>query len=143
MSNIIMLNKDTIIKITNSIANTSAAMVGSRYVAGVIIALFHLIIVAMIVYFFFFSSTDIGFVIGVGGFLTIIILHFLFRGCFLLRIERTLFNNKHWYNFFNLIIFPLEKIGVTLNKDNIYNIVTIVDLLLLYVIYVKLRARLA
>ena len=137
-----MISKETIIKITNSIADWSESLVGSRYDAGVIIAVFHLIIVATIIYLFFFSSTCAGFYIGIVGVLTIIILHFIFSGCFLLRVERTLLNDKQWYNFFNLIIFPLENVGVTLTKDNIYNIVSIVYLTMIYLIYVKLCARL-
>ena len=133
-----MLSKDTTNNITNKIADASERAVGSRYKAGLIIATVHSIVVIAIVYLFFFSSTKTGVVIGVGGVLSIILLHIVFNGCILLRVERTLFNDKYWYNLFNIIIFPLKQIGIVLNKDIIYKIVSFVDVLLLYISYVKI-----
>lgn len=136
-----MLSKDTINKIVNKIADVSETVIGSRYNAGVVVATIHLIIVALILYLFFLSVSNVGFLLGFIGVIIIIILHVLFNGCFLLKVERVLFNDKKWYNFWNLVIFPLEKIGIDLTKDRIYKIVTVVDIIILYIAYVKFKAR--
>jgi hypothetical protein len=98
-------------EIINELVCYSEKIFGSKRRAGFYVVVCHYIVVSSIVGAIIFSNNPTIFRIAVTCWILIIFLHNIFDGCFLIRLERALFESKNWYGIWHLILIPLEMIG--------------------------------
>lgn len=98
-------------EIINEIACYCEELFGSKRKAAVYVVVLHYIIVGSAVGAIIFSNNSTIFRIGVACWASVIFLHNVFDGCFLVRLERALFESKKWYGIWHLFLIPLEMIG--------------------------------
>jgi len=132
-----MLLQKTKKKYTNQIINNGACafedVCGSKKNGAALIIFLHFFGVLMIA-LMLFSHDDVLIIVGSFMWLLIITMHLVFDGCFLVKIERKLLENKEWVHIwcilFNIIAFFGKKINKS-EKSKIYSFVGIVISLLI------------
>ena len=90
--------------------------------SGIIVALFHYTGFLLIAYKIIFGELDYLYYFYVFLWIIVVISNVIFKGCILMRIERYLFNNKDWFGIWELIFYPLNKLGIELTRENKKNI---------------------
>jgi hypothetical protein len=102
---------------------------------GFIIFLIHLLFQFFSIFILFFSPITPIFYITVCTWIIILISNYIFKGCFLTKIERFLWNNNNWfgpyYIFCNLNMYSINKI------KNIYicQIIFLVTILFIRILF--------
>jgi hypothetical protein len=94
--------------ITETVSNTMIRVFGSRYVAGSLFVLFH-IVIALFVIYSLISNKVVSYYYGY-SFLWLIIIYsnYYFNGCILSRIEKYILQDNTWAGPINLIFYPLH-----------------------------------
>jgi hypothetical protein len=103
-----------------------------------ILVFLHYTFILITFIYFILSDINYKFYISILIILCIFILHFYFRGCILIRVERKLLNNKEWYGIWNFIIFPLKFIGFDITSGLINNIFICFGIITLFFILIKI-----
>lgn len=98
-------------EIINQLACYCEEIFGSKRRAALYVVVGHYTVVLSAVGAIIFSNNSTIFRIAVACWAIVIFLHNVFDGCFLVRLERALFDSKKWYGIWHLFLIPLEMIG--------------------------------
>jgi len=98
-------------EIINQLACYCEEIFGSKRRAAFYVVVGHYTVVLSAVGAIIFSNNSTIFRIAVACWAIVIFLHNVFDGCFLVRLERALFDSKKWYGIWHLFLIPLEMIG--------------------------------
>lgn len=90
--------------------------------SGIVVALFHYFGFLLIAYKVIFGEIDYLYYYYVFLWIIVVIGNVIFKGCILMRIERYLLNNKDWFGMWELLFYPLNKLGIEISRDNKKNI---------------------
>ena len=110
----------------NKLDNYSRILHNDIYIRGLLVCIFHIIIVTIPFLLIIYSNNIKYIVVSQLILLLILFQHFYFDGCWMIRLERKIWNTKEWYGLWTYLFNILEYLGITLNRnrrDNIFYIV--------------------
>lgn len=85
--------------------------------SGFLLFLVHWIFIGIPTVYILFGEVDSKFFACCLVYIIVFLLHFYFGGCILTRIERKLWNTKHWYGPSTFFFLFLDKIGVNMTNE--------------------------
>lgn len=89
----------------------------NNYIRGYIVCLFHIFLVS-VPFFFILFSNKISYVLFSQLVLFLILIqHFYFDGCWMIRLERRIWNTKDWYGLWTYLFNLIESVGFKLNRN--------------------------
>ena len=125
-----MLDRDEKTKIINGMSQYIEDLVGDKQRGGWLVVAIHNLIVITILVQVFYCDSKIEVCMGAMIWLLLVCCLLLFNGCFLVRLERNLFESKEWYNVWYLLISFADLIGYPLNHKNFIIVQNIIGILL-------------
>lgn len=112
-------------KNTNIVVNYLSSLLNviplNDYKKGILLIIVHLIILYIIISNVIIHKTNEVYYIFIIAWLSIIYFNYYFHGCFMVKIERKLLNNKSWYGPITLLSYPFSFF-IEPNKENLNNI---------------------
>lgn len=82
---------------------------------ALLLIVFHNLFLCLGILYLMFGKMNTLYILFMLFMVLVLISNLLFRGCFLMKLERKYLNNKHWYGAYHL----LEFFGIELNNDNV------------------------
>jgi len=109
--------KNDIDKFITGVSNQLTRLFGEDVKAGWVLFGFHCWIILLIYWSLFIQKNRRIQIIGFIVWLSIMIQHVYFNGCWLVRCERKLWNSKEWMGPWTVVFKTLDSIGVPLRKQ--------------------------
>lgn len=106
--------------------------------SGFIVYIVHVGICSIAAFYIFLGKVDKIFYICVALWLLIFALHFYFKGCILVKLERHLWKTKDWYGPWSVFFFPLKYFNVELSKNTTENIFICYGVIFMLFIMIKI-----
>ena len=125
-----MLDRDEKTKIINGMSQYIEDLVGDKHRGGWLVVAIHNIIVVTILIQVFYCDSKIEVCMGAMIWLLLVSCHLLFNGCFLVRLDRNLFESKEWYNVWYLLFRFADLIEYPLNHKNFIVVQNVIGILL-------------
>jgi len=110
----------------NEVDKTSKKFIQDNYIRGYIFCIFHILIVLIPFLFVIFSNNLKIVIISQIILISILFQHFYFDGCWMIRLERKIWNTKEWYGLWTYLFYIIESFGIKLHRnsrDNIFFVV--------------------
>jgi len=115
-------------KFISKLENATQVLHNDPYIRGYIVCFIHIILVSIPFYFVITSNSLKIIIISQIALILILLQHFYFDGCWMIRLERRLWNTNKWYGLWTYLFNTIEYFGIVdeLNRnmrDNIFFIV--------------------
>ena len=94
----------------------------NTYTGGWYVFCLHLIVIIIVTYMLLWTNSLTLLLFGILVWASIIVQHIIFNGCWLVRLERRLWETQDWYGPWTPVFRVLNKAGVSNTKHN-HNIV--------------------
>lgn len=113
-------------KFLDNIDNATRLIHYDNHIRGYLVCFLHILLVSIPFFFIIFSNNLK--IVSISQLILILILiqHFYFDGCWMIRLERKIWNTKDWYGLWTYLFKSIEYFGIKLNRnsrDNIFFIV--------------------
>jgi hypothetical protein len=90
---------------------------GRRDIAGLVVFLLHTLLVGTVYYLLLWSNNKTGFLIGFALWISFVLQHLYFDGCWVVRTERFIWKAKDWYGPWTYLFNVLHEIGMPSTKS--------------------------
>lgn len=87
-----------------------------REIAGWLVFIIHTLVVGIVYYLLLWTSNKTGFVVGLVIWITFVLQHLYFDGCWGVKSERHIWRAKDWYGPWTVLFDKLHKLGMPSTK---------------------------
>lgn len=102
----------------NTLADYSTILHKDEYMRGYIVCFIHILLVSIPFLFVMLSNRLKIVIISQIILLLILFQHFYFDGCWMIRLERKIWNTNEWYGLWTYLFNIIESFGYKLNRNS-------------------------
>lgn len=102
----------------NKLDNLSFCLHEDRNIRGYLVCFIHILLVSIPFFIVMFSNKIKLMIISQIILVLILLQHFYFDGCWMIRLERKIWNTKEWYGLWTYLFKIIEDVGIKLNRHS-------------------------